>query len=383
MDEGRAAPWRRWIGLAALGLLALTAVRSAVVEAEADRRPELAHRIWPARPKPMINLALAQIGTAARQGQAPPADALALMARAGRADPLAPEPLLVAGTARLAAGDVAQAERLLNAALHRDPRSAAAHFLLADLTIRQGRLSEALQHVTALGPRYGNASSGFVDALATTVQTPAGLAQVGPALTASPALRKALLTRLAADPAALPTLASLTRPADRSADWLAAAVVTGLGAGKAQEVRTLLARAGAPVAQGKIDDFGASHIPLRWRFAGGSAGSAELGANGALHLVAFGREEGELASRPLLLSPGRYRLIAQLGGAPASDAFEWRLTCATGSGGTTRIPLEGGAAAIQADCPAQKLSLVALAGDFPRTVSIDVIALTLRPVVQH
>lgn len=101
--------WLAWLGILGVVLLGVQAGRSAVIAALGERKPELAHAIWSSHPLPQVTLAQAAIGTAAREGRQPSPQALAMMDAAGRHDPLAFDPLLVAGTAQLAAGNISRA----------------------------------------------------------------------------------------------------------------------------------------------------------------------------------------------------------------------------------------------------------------------------------
>ncbi|GAA4040378.1 hypothetical protein GCM10022281_21680 [Sphingomonas rosea] len=375
----------RWLGVAGVVLVAGQAVRTAVVDAETATRPALAHAVWPAHPGPGFALAFTDIGEAARKGQGPSAAARALVTEAGAREPLAPEPLLVEATDRIAAGDTRQAETLLAAALHRDPRSSAAHFMLADLMIRQQRLAEALVHVGALGRRMGGATESFATALATYIRQPDALTRVAPVLGRDPKLRAAVLKALAFDRSATPQLLALARPSDRSAPWLAQALDVRIDAGEIPAARALLAHTQADDSGSALASWGdAATGPLTWRFPAGTEAAVEPAADGPMRIVYYGRAEVAVAEHRLLLPPGRYRLAYSFSAPPPAGTFQWRLTCAGVTAPLASYPIEAkdGAADfnVAPGCDAQKLSLWGVMGDFQRTVSIDLLRIRLSPL---
>jgi hypothetical protein len=374
--------WWRWPAAAVLLLAGVQAVRTAVVEGLSDSHPALAHALWSSHPKPTLTLALGEIGAAAREGKAPPPQALEAIHRVGKTEPLAAEPLLVAGTQALASGNPQAAERLLEAALRRDPRSTAAHFLLADLLIRQQRLAEALGHVGALGRRLGAATIGFAGALADYLRQPGALAKVAPVLGNDPALRQQVLERLANDPASTPLLVALARPDDAEKAWLVRATDVRLGAGNVEGARRLLARAGVSGGGTALSSWApGAGGPLTWRFITGSGGVAEAVAGGPVRLVYYGREDTALADHVLLLPAGSYRLRSSFAGKVPPGTFEWRLTCLGTGKPATVLPIEGSnndsPLSVAPDCAAQKLSLWARMGDFPQTVSTELSRVSL------
>ncbi|GAA4008178.1 tetratricopeptide repeat protein [Sphingomonas humi] len=385
-DEGRRS-WLAWAGLAVVLLLGFQAVRSALVAAEGERRPALAHALWPSHPLPQTTLALASIGAAAGQGKPPPPAALEQIRRAGQVDPLAVEPLLVDGTASLAAGDRARGEKLLKAALHREPRSTAGHFLLADLYVREGRVGEALEHVAVLGRRLGGGGAQpFASALAVYLRDPAKVGEVRPMFARGASLRQAVMIALAQDPAGAASLRALVRPGDAGESWFRIAFERELAAGNVSQARGLLAAAGLRGGGTALTSWasGTAAGPLSWALATSSDGIAEADTAGPLRIVYYGRGETSLAEHLLLLAPGRYRLTSQFGGQVSPGTLEWRVTCLQGARVIARSAVNGQGSAqlvdVPADCPAQRLALWGRMGDFPRTTSADLMRVALSPV---
>jgi hypothetical protein len=359
-------------------LIAAQAARSAFVAAEGERRAAAALALWPSHPLPQVTLALASIGAAARQGKPPSPEALEQIRSAGRASPLAVEPLLVAGTERLAAGDRAAAVRFLKAALNREPRSSAAHFLLADLYVREQRIGDALGHVAVLGRRIGGGGAEpFAAALAIYLRDPAKVAEVRPVLLNNPALRNSVMTDLAKDASAAATLRLLTRRGDAGEDWFRIAFERHLAGGSAGEARALLASAGIVGGGTALSPWGVGKDvgPLAWQLLASADGAAEAVPGGPLRLVYYGRGDASLAEHLLLLPAGRYRLQAQFAGAVPPATLEWRVTCLAGARPLAAWPVKAGASAhlieIPPGCSAQRLSLWGRMGDFPRTTATE------------
>ncbi|NJC06130.1 hypothetical protein GGQ97_001923 [Sphingomonas kaistensis] len=377
-----------WLGLAAVLLLAVQAGRSAFVAAEGERRPAAAHAVWPSHPVPQATLALASIGAAAREGRAPDAQALEQIRSVGRADPLAVDPLLVTATARLAAGDRQEGEKLLKAALHREPRSSAAHFLLADLYVREQRVGDALVHVGVLGRRIrGGGAEPFAAALAIYLRDPSKIAEVRPMLQGNAALRKSVMINLSQDPSAATSLRLLTGRGDSGEEWFRNAFERQLAGGNVGGARALLAAARVRGGGTALTPWSAGDEagPLSWRLPATSDGVVEPVSGGPLRLVFYGRADASLADHLLLLPAGRYRFEAQFAGTPPPGTFEWRVTCLQGARPLATWPVSAPASAqlldVPADCPAQRVALWGRLGEFPRTTSAELVRVALNPVM--
>jgi hypothetical protein len=377
--------WLHWVGLAAVLLLAVQAGRAAFVDAFGAHKPEAAHALWPSHPLPLTTLALSSIGNAARTLQPPPREALAQMREVGRVDPLAVDPLLAAAAERLAVGDRDKGETLLRAALHREPRSTAAHFMLADLLIREQRVGDALSNVAVLGRRLGGGGvDAFAGTLAVYLRDPRKVAEVRPVLGSNPGLRAAVMTSLAQDPAAAPSLRLLTQAGDAGAPWFRTAFERQLGTGNVGEARALLRAARVGGGTALTAWTGENAGPLSWRLPASSDGVAEAAPGGSLRLVYYGRADAALADHLLLLPAGAYRFQAQFAGTPPAGSFEWRVTCLQGNRSLAAWPASATSSAqtlqVPADCPSQRLALWGRMGEFPRTVSTEILRASLDPL---
>lgn len=276
---------------------------------------------------------------------------------------------------------------MIKAALHREPRSSAAHFLLADLYVREGRVGEALGHVAVLGRRLrGGGAEPFAAALATYLRDPSKVAQVRDVLNQDASLRSSVLTKMAQGGAAAPSLRMLSQPGDAGEEWFRFAFERQLGVGNVGEARALLAAAQVSGGGTDLTDWsrGANAGPLAWRLPASPDGVAEPGTDGSLTLTYYGRSDVALAERLSLLSPGPYRFAAQFAGDPPAGSFEWRVTCLQGKRTLAAWPVSARASAqllqVPADCPSQRIALWGRMGEFPRTVSANLTRIALSPV---
>jgi hypothetical protein len=192
----------------------------------AETRPQLAARLAPSMPDVLVSQAMAQVGEAAAQGQKPPPSALRRLDQLTRVAPLRPDPFLVEGAIAQRDGDTVRAEQLLLEARRRDPRSAAARYLLADLWLRQGRISAGIVEMAILSRLLPRGSVELVPALSEYARTAGASEQLRRILSSNPQLKQPLLNALAADPDNLQLILELEgqvrRPADaKSPRWQA------------------------------------------------------------------------------------------------------------------------------------------------------------------
>ena len=124
--------WRGAAAVVVALLIAVLAVRNAAVQAWAQVDPQRAVAVWSGHPDAEMSLAMIQIAQAMRDRKLVPPSVFHRIDRAALRSPLAPEPFLVHGVAAGLAGNGAAAERDFIAAQHRDPRSLAAAYFLAD-----------------------------------------------------------------------------------------------------------------------------------------------------------------------------------------------------------------------------------------------------------
>lgn len=373
--------------VAAVLALGWACIRSAAVASSTERRPELAQSFWPSHPLPTTTRALQAIGAAAARGQTAPDAALHEMSELASRDPLADEPFTVAGTAALAQGRSADAERLLKEAIERDPRSLAPRYLLADLALRTGNVEAGLEQVLFLTKQVGRMAEPIAPGLAAFARQPGGVERLRPLLRRSPATRDAVLSTLAADPNAVEVVLALAEPTAGEPTPETRAWQSRLLGGMVDRgdyggaYRTWLRLAGMRASEPGLfnPDFRehSAPPPFNWSLASSSAGTAEPIEGGGLRLLFYGREEAVLASQLLLLPAGRYRLEWQAVGS--SDNLSVRVSCLPGDRVLAIVELGKGqlALAVPPECRAQRLEFRGALSELPSTVQPTITALRL------
>jgi len=357
---------------------AVLATRVAVVDALAERRPELAAEMWPTHPRVVTARGFMAIGASAAAGKRPPAGVTAELNSTIRRDPLNSSALLVSGTKAFADGNLGRAEQLLLAASEREPFAPAPRYLLADLYLRQGRAQAGLAQLDFLIRRVGSTAAALLPAMVQFSRMPGGARQLKSLLSAQPVLREQLLEMLAADPRNLSTILTLAGPQRRSSapQWqptLLAAMIANQNYNEAH--RVWLRFAGLPAREAN-ELFNPRFRPngppppFNWRFGNGSAGLAETQPDGGLHILYYGREDTVLAEQVLLLPPGRYRLKQERAGAMVN--LSWAVVCLP-MGPSQEAPANGDLHfSVAAGCRAQRLELRGSLADVPTTLDTTI-----------
>lgn len=366
--------------LAVASLLAAEVARLTVATAFAETRPALAEALAPRLPELLVTQAMAQVGEAAAKGQNPPESAMELLGRLARMAPLQPEPLLVQAAIDQRSGDLAEAEQLLLEARRREPRSAAARYLLAHLWLDQGRIEEGLGEVAVLSRLMPESSEQLGPALSEYAKTPGAAPKLRQILASNPQLMPPLLNALATDPDNLPLILELesavTITEQKAPEWQAR-VLDGLvrraDYERAYALWRRLAGYGGPrqlLFNGGFSPL-AAPPPFNWKFQSGKAGISEPG-DGRMRVLYYGRANTILASQLLLLPPGRYRFSFGLAGTPQPRSLVWALSCLREKRLLMRLDLSPSAPR-QADfvvppagCEAQMLALRGQVQDLPK-----------------
>jgi hypothetical protein len=204
-------------------------------------------------------------------------------------------------------------------------------------------------------------------------------------------MANAALTVLAADARNAGLVLSLADPAKspQPGAWPARLIASLIDAGNftaAHEVWRRAARL-TPTLNEPIFDSGFKGSdalpPFNWTLASSTLGLSERRPAGTLHVIYYGQDDGVLAAQLLLLSPGRYRLSAEVSGT-RPGALAWIVTCAGASGPLARLPLDPAAAAngvgfiVPVNCRAQKLELAGQSSDMPQQTDVSIRALRLE-----
>jgi hypothetical protein len=368
-----------------------------IVQAEGDENPFLAARAAPDHPRIQIDLAMAYF--LARGGRVPEAQHRAALEAVRRA-PLADEPFLLAAVDALAAGRNAEGEKLLVEARRRNPRLRMARLLLLDRYLRGHRIKEAVSEVKALGNLVVGAAGVLTPALAQMTADPATAPQLIPLLQGQPALQEAVLENMVASGADEALILRVAGPSGRStaaAAWkpalLSRLVAQHDIAGAWDLWRTFAGVGGNGPGKGVYDPGFAGlpgPPPFNWELSVGGAGAAERSAGHTLRIDYYGRDNGNLASQLLMLSPGRYRLSFQATGDASGEGSRlvWSVGCDPGGARLLQLPIAGvtsaqkrfaGSFTVPAGgCAAQWLRLDGAPGDVesPQEATISGLSIT-------
>jgi len=352
-------------------LLAFQVVRNAAV-ADRERRPELAAALWPSHPAQRTDRALLAIGTAAARNQPVPAATRAEVRRIAAGAPLSPDPFLFEGAVALSEGRGEAGERLLLAALERDPRSRGTRFLLADRYLRTGRITAGLVEMQVLVSLQSRGAEAFAPALVAYARTPGAISQLRSFFRKYPRVEANVLSVLASDAAnANLVLALATGDGVADPNWRATLVSALAAAGQYEKAHAIWARL-SRVSPGRgLFNPGFAHStappPFNWHFAQTTEGVAEADGKGGLDVLYYGRAKAVLASQLLLLRPGGYELLMTAEGAPAPGAVHWVVRCARDNKPLADLPLRTGPIrgrfTVPDGCAAQWLELEGRVGE--------------------
>jgi hypothetical protein len=365
---------------------AAVAVRSAAVEAALESETAAVLPGW-ARGDPRIIFAGELAALATRTSL----DGMTMGAvlRAADEAPLAEEPFIFAAIQALLGEDDAAAERLLEEARRRNPRSRVARLLLLDIYGRVGRAGETAREMMALSRLFPEARERLVPELARMAQEKGSLAAVAGALRTDPYFHGAVLHHLAVnggDPDVVIALAAAQEPAPRGGEapaWQSLFVDSLISRGETGRAVALWEQFSGRrlnpdgVSDGRFE--GTSQFPpFGWKYYDSPDGAVEAGKGAGLEVDYYGRADATLAEQRLLLRPGtRYRLSfeAALLQKGADSRLAWKLSCHgdTGEFASVAIDRAGEPSTVALDftvppkCPSQWLRLIGSSSEFPET----------------
>jgi hypothetical protein len=157
--------------------------------------------------------------------------------------------------------------------------------------------------------------------------------------------------------------------------WQAQLLNAMIDDGRYREARDLWSRfSGARAEPSGIfnPSFSASDAPppFNWNLSEAAGGVADA-KNGGLDLLYFGREDLSLAQQVTLLPPGQYSLSMAVSGQFAGNRISWTVTCLPSKRVILTLPLTkagqaSGRFAIDGNCPAQRIALIAEGEEFPK-----------------
>jgi hypothetical protein len=331
---------------------------------------------------------MAEVGQAAAKGAEPGQATMDRLRRLAAVDPLRPEPFLVEAALAEQQGNYNRASQLLIQARLRDPRSVAARYLLADVSLRQGSILAGLREMAILTRLLPAASVQLVPALSQFAHTPGARDKLAGILAENPQLKRPLLIALSADPGNADLVVSLAGPSMRSADgsareWQSRLLGGFIDKGDYDGAYNLW-RQFAGLGEGPRPllfngDFRqiAAPPPFNWDFLSSSAGVAEAD-NGHLRVLYYGRQDALLASQLLLLPPGTYRFDAPQTGQLASGALEWIVRCVSARSDLMDWQIGGSSTPVttftvpSSGCNAQLLMLRGSQQDMPQDTDVQI-----------
>jgi hypothetical protein len=379
-------------------LMGAHAIRSAIVATEAEDKPALAARVWPSHPNVLRSKAMLGVGEAAAQGRPVPSAVLEQVRQLSKQAPLAEEPFLIRGAIAVQEGEYSRAERHLLQARRRSPRSRAGRFLLADLYLRQQKVLPALQEMVVLTRISPQFISSLAPMLADYARTPGAVPRLRRVLADNPSLETALLSQLAADPANAELIFSLVTQLRQARTellpWQERLLSSMVEAGQYKRAFSLWQRLSGGEAREAVEGdapFRRSDAksPFVWAFTESAEGAAEP-ENGELRVLFFGRSDVTLASRVLVLPPGRYQLSMRVSGdVAAAEGVRWVAICLREKTNLFDLPLSGASSGtlvarfqVPPECDAQQLQLKGFAQTYPAASEVRTRDFTLRRVPQ-
>ena len=378
------------VGLALV--VAVLVVRDAFVAAYATREPARAAALWPSHPSVIFASGLDEVGRTAASGRPVDKAIVERLLVASAKAPLAPEPFLVRGVEAQVAGNEALAERAFLEARHRDSRSVAARYFLADLYLRAGQTRQGLGEISALARLVPQSLDGIAPYLAAYALSPGGAPEVKAMIRNHPELEPLLLNALAAD-AGNDRLAMFLwsgRNDESARGWQERLLNSLVAAGRFEQARSAWARFSsvADRQEEPLDaDFESRSLPpFGWTLVAGPAGVAEP-EGGRLHILYYGRDDLVLANRLLMLKPGSHRLSMRVTGVSrAAKSLAWTIRCLPSTKELAAVVLaEGSRGVLAADfvvppagCAAQRLELIGTAPELPEQADITIADLRLE-----
>jgi hypothetical protein len=389
--KSRFSPWR----LAKLAVLSAAAlviawlvVRTAVVNTFVQETPATALAARLAPDDPLVVLSNTMVRVDDSGGRLSPEE-LARSRAALNGAPLASEPFFAAGLGALASGNNSKASVLLAETLRRDPRSRLTRLILLDRYLRTNQVAKATENITVLAALIPGAGKVMLGELAKFAINPATRGALQTSLEANPAMLQNVMESLAsddADPAIILDLwrhSRALRSIANNGRWQAALVQRMVSQGNVDAAYAAwksFAPAGAVTdTENLLFDptfrNAAAPPPFGWRLANKAAGTAEPTDGGAIYLDFFGREKADMMSQLLVLKPGHYLLRFQAEGDAGGEGSRlvWTIDCAPAKQRLLEMPMRGIGSApklvetgfvVPADCPAQRLLVQGLPGEF-------------------
>lgn len=311
--------------------------------------------------------------------------------RAAAQAPLAEEPFIIAGIESLLAEKDQAAERLLEEARRRNPRSPVPRLLLLTLYGQAKRTSDAATELTVLARLIPGAGAIVVPELLRLAETAEGRKAVADVLRSDRAFRGTVLEHLVTqggDPDLIVELAGgipEPSPGEEAPAWQGLLLGALVERGEVHRAHTLWSRfSGLKAAPQGVHDGNfrdpSGIPPFSWNFTQSADGLAEPARGNGLQVEYYGRTDMVLAEQLLTLAPGsRFRLSFETGSlvGESDGSLGWRLTCLGESQHLAELPIKvetqsrlfSADFAVPERCSAQWLRLVGTSSEVPKEQS--------------
>jgi hypothetical protein len=371
-------------------MLEVTRLVTAAAVAETD--PSLALKLAPQLPAALTTTAMGEIGRVAAAGGDPSPSTLEKLRLVENLEPLRPEPYLVHAALAQRIGDYGRAEKFLLAARTRDPRSAAARYLLANNWLMQGKVAPALGEMVILGRFFPAMYGPIIKLLSEYARSPGAAAKLAFVVKQNPNLKSPLLKALAENPDNAALLLEMQSvgarlSATESQAWQSTLLRRIVERRQYDEAYALWQQfAGLEGRRQLLFNGGfersSAPAPFNWTLSNSSAGVAEPGAGG-LQVLYYGQQNARLASQTLLLAPGSYKLKANTRGQLPEQSLSWVVSCLESGAQTLELWLtartaEGRFEVPASGCAAQKLELTGHLQDMPEDADVLIGPVTIE-----
>lgn len=311
-----------------------------------------------------------------------------------RIAPTSEVPWIIAGGASLQAGQVGRAINQLQLARDRNPRSRVARVYLLEAYLREMKLREAGVEIAALGRLLGKSRQVLVPVVARAMADPTIGPQLVPAIHDDPELRAAVAMAMVGLGAETRSIIAVGGMEPSSAEdvrsWRSALLNRMAESGRILDAfRLWRTFSGGAATIGRTFPSGDGLAPFAWSYLASGDGVAEPTKSGALDLSFYNRNSTVLAQRIVTLAPGSWHLNVAVEGGPSrgEEPLAATVTCIGAAAPLVRIPFainRGGsmrasvAFAVDANCPGQRLAIVATAQEFPSLRTVSITSLELK-----
>ncbi len=388
------------VGLAAVGAIALLIVQATAVNGLRLRNAPAIAQIAPNSPEVIMRLATLEFQGSHGLSE----ESFRRVMAAAPLAPLAPEPPLFHGLRLLSLGRDREAARFLGEAARRDPRSRIVRLVLLDLYLRSGQPGPAAGEIRVLLRLVPGSGRVLVPELARLARDPRTGGALAGALQGDPLMDRVLehLVQQHANPALVLSLAgrsgSLMRGDDTSL-WRRRLLTALVIRGEFERARSIWRRfnripeGGAPALlyDPRFENLPGGP-PFDWELNATTNGYSGFAPGPSLEVEYYGRENADLASQLLTLSPGTYRLAFQVrrDGEATGGQLAWRVACHGSNSPLLDLRLAEIAEAPRAqgasftvppaNCNAQWIRLVGIAGEVPGDLSVSISRLSLQRI---